>query len=275
MPRSIWNGTVAFGMVRVPVKLYAATESKAVHFHERHERDGAAVQHRRVCVKENREVPYGEIVKGFEAKSGSYVVLSKEEIAAADGTGARVIEIEHFVSSEEIDPLYYDHAYYLGPGNDAGEPYRVLHAALRRSGRVGIARFVFHNRAHLVAVRALGDVLAVHTMRFADELVSASELELPRPQTTPSRRELDMANALVEQLAARFQPGRYRDTYREALMSLIERKAKGETIEAPVEEPATAEDDLVRALQESLAATGARGSRARGARARAKAGSSR
>ena len=270
MPRSIWNGTVAFGMVRVPVKLYSATESKAVHFNERHASDGAAIQHRRVCAKENREVPYAEIVKGFEAKSGSYVVLSKEEVAAADGTGARLIEIEHFVAADEIDPLYYDHAYSLGPGKDGAESYRVLHAALKRSKRVGIARFVFHNRAQLVAVRALDDVLAVQTMRFADEIVAPGELELPQPHAAAGKRELDMASALVEQLHGRFQPSRYHDTYRQALMSLIERKANGEAIEPPREEPATAEDDLLRALEQSLAAGG---TRTRRRRARATAGS--
>ncbi len=267
----MWNGTVVFGMVRVPVKLYAATESKAVHFNERHATDGAAVQHRRVCVKENKEVPYSEIVKGFEARAGAYVVLSKEEVAAADGAGARTIAIEHFVSGQEIDPLYYDHAYYLGPGKDASEPYRVLLAALKRSGRVGIARFVFHNRAQLVAVRALDDLIAVHTMRFADELVSPAELEIPEPQRKPSKRELEMAKALVAQMRGRFQPSRYRDTYREALMSLIERKVSGETVAPPQAEPATAEEDLLATLEQSLASKGSRGKGER--RARSKAGS--
>jgi DNA end-binding protein Ku len=268
----MWNGTVAFGMVRVSVKLYAATESKAVHFNERHAADGAAVQHRRICVKEDKEVPYGEIVKGFEAKTDTVVVLTKEEVSATDGAGARTIDIEHFVSGSEIDPLFYDHSYYLGPGTEAAEAYRVLHAALKRSGRVGIARWVFHNRARLVAVRALGDVLAVHTMRFADELVAPSELEIPQPHSKPSKRELDMADALVGQLAGRYQPSRYHDTYREALIQLIARKAKGEAIKAPPEAPATAEDDLLRALEQSLQAKGAGGGRSR---ARAKAGSSR
>ena len=272
MPRSLWNGTVAFGMVRVPVKLYAATESRGVHFNERRESDGCAIKHRRVCVKEDREVPYGEIVKGYEIKSGTYVVLSKEEVSAADGRSARTIEVEHFVSGSQIDPIFYDHSYYLGPGKDAAEPYRVLQAAFRRTGRVGIARFVFHNRARLVAVRALEDVLVVHTMRFADEIVPPSELEIPQPQSKPSKRELDMADALVEQLAGRFQPARYHDTYRAALLELIERKAKGEAIEPPAEEPATAEADLLRALEQSLATKRVRGGRAR---ERAKAGSSR
>jgi DNA end-binding protein Ku len=252
MPRSLWNGTVAFGMVRVPVKLYSATESKAVRFRERHATDGAAIEHRRVCVQEGKEVPYGETVKGFEVSSGSYVTLSKEEIAAADGPGARMIEIEHFAGREEIDPVYYDRAYRLGPGKLGDDSYLLLHAALKRSDRVGIGRFVFHNKAHLVALRALEDVIALHTMRFADELVPAADLEMPTPQRKPSKAEVAAARALLDQLSASFEPEEYEDTYRAALLELIERKARGETISAPEPEEIAPEDDLLGALQASL-----------------------
>jgi DNA end-binding protein Ku len=239
-------------MVRVPVKLYAATESKVVRFRERHASDGGAIRHERMCVKEKREVPYREIVKGFEVAPGKYVVLSKEEIAAADGQAARTIVVEHFVPQDQIDPLYYDHAYYLGPGRRGNEPYRVLHSALRRSRRVGIGRFVFHNKAQLVAVRALDDVIALHSMRFADEIVAPSKLAIKAPQATPTKRELEMAQALVGQLGSSFQPRRYHDTYREELLRLIELKAQGETIEAPKDTPATADDALLKALRASL-----------------------
>src|SRR5665213_377891 len=233
MPRSLWNGTIAFGMVRVPVKLYSATESKAVRFRERHATDGAAIEHRRVCVQEGREVPYGETVKGFEVSSGSYVTLSKEEIAAADGPGARMIEIEHFAGREEIDPVYYDRAYHLGPGKFGDRPYRLLHAALERSDRVGIGRFVFHNKAHLAALRATDEVIALHTMRFADELLAPGDLDIPAPQRKPSKPEVAAARSLVEQLSSSFEPHTYEDTYRDALLKLIERKAQGEAITAP------------------------------------------
>jgi DNA end-binding protein Ku len=258
MPRSLWNGTISFANVRVPVKLYSATESKAIRFRERRLTDGAAIEHRRVCTKEDREVPYSEIVKGFEVSSGSYVTLSKEEIAAADGPAARMVEIEHFVEGEEIDPVYYERAYHLGPGKLGDEAYRLLHAAMKRSERVGIGRFVFHNKAHLVAVRALEDVLALHTMRFADELVNPRELDLKASRRKPSKREVGAARVLVEQLGSRFQPHRYRDTYRKAVLELIERKARGETIVPPQAEPATAEDDLFEVLQASLDRHGSR-----------------
>ena len=259
MPRSPWNGTIAFGLVRVPVKLYSATESKAVRFRERHATDGAAIEHRRMCVEEGREVPFGETVKGFEVSSGSYVTLSREEIATADGPGAHMIEIEHFAERAEIDPVYYDRAYNLGPGKLGDEAYLLLHAALKRSERVGIGRFVFHNKAHLVALRALEDVIALHTMRFADELVPVGDLEIPAPQRKPSKLEVAAAGALVEQLSASFQPGDYEDTYRAALLELIERKARGETIDAPEPAEIAPEDDLLGALQASLERQGGRG----------------
>src|SRR5271163_4549241 len=266
MPRSLWNGTIAFGMVRVPVKLYSATESKAVRFRERHCTDGAAIEHRRVCVQEGKEIPYGETVKGFEISSGSYVTLSKEEIATADGPGAHMIEIEHFAGREEIDPVYYDRAYNLGPGKLGDESYLLLHAALQRSNRVGVGRFVFHNKAHLVALRALEDVIALHTMRFADELVPVGDLEIPAPQRKPSKLEVSAAGALVEQLSASFQPDDYKDTYRAALLELIERKARGERIDAPEAVQIAPEGDLLEALQASLERQGGR----RPARAKAK-----
>jgi DNA end-binding protein Ku len=256
MPRSLWNGTIAFGMVRVPVKLYSATESKAVRFRERHSTDGAAIEHRRVCVQEGKEIPYGETVKGFEVSSGSYVTLSKEEIATADGPGAHMIEIEHFANRTEIDPVYYERAYRLGPGKLGDDSYLLLHAALKRSDRVGIGRFVFHNKAHLVALRALDEVIALHTMRFADELVPADDLDIPKPQRKPSKLEVSAAQALVDQLSSSFQPDEYEDTYREALLELIERKARGETIEAPKPETIAPEDDLLEALRASLAGKG-------------------
>jgi DNA end-binding protein Ku len=253
MPRSLWNGTIAFGLVRVPVKLHSATESKKIPFRERHITDGAAIEHRRLCAKEGRQVPYSEIVKGYEVSSGSYVVLSKEEIAAADGPEAHVVDVEHFVDGQEIDSSYYERAYYLSPGKLGDEPYRLLHAALKRSGRVGIGRFVFHNKAHLVAIRALEDVIVLHTMRFADEFVPDGQLEIPTTQKEPSKLEVDTAQLLIDQLDSTFEPQAYNDTYRDAVLRMIERKARGdEAIEAPESQQATGDGDLLSTLQASL-----------------------
>ena len=275
MPRSLWNGTIAFGLVRVPVKLYSATESKRIPLRERHLSDGAAIEHRRICAKEQREVPYSEIVKGFEVSAGSFVVLSKEEIAAADGAEARVVDIEHFVSGAEIDPAYYERAYYLGPGKLGDEPYRLLHAALKRSGRVAIGRFVFHNKAHLVAVRALEEVIVMHTMRFADEFVPEGELESVTSEKKPTKLELETAQLLIDQLDSSFEPEAYANTYRDAVMELIERKARGEAIEAPEAEQAVGEGDLLSALQASLESSGRGRRRAGSSRSRPPAGSAR
>lgn len=254
MPRSIWNGTVSFGLVNVPVKLYTATESKTVSFRELHAKDEARIEHKRICPKQDKEVPYEEIVKGYEVAPDEYVVLSKEEVAAADPPRGKVIEIEQFVPGDQIDPVYFDKTYYVGArGDEANDAYKVLHEALRKSERVGIGRFVFHNAEQLVALRPLDGVLALHKMRFHDEVVEGDDLDVPQPQKKPAEREVKMAGSLVSSLEADFKPSKYKDTYREAVLDLIKRKAKGEKIEAPAEEePSEDSDDLLAALEASV-----------------------
>ena len=251
MPRSIWNGTISVGLAHVPIKLYSATESKTVSFHEVHLRDGARLEHKRICSKEGKEVPFKEVVKGFEVAPGEFVVLTKEEVAAAAGARGKVIEIEDFVPDHEIDPVFYEKTYYVGSRDD-GEAYRVFHEALKQTERVGIGRFTFHNREYLAAVRPLDDVLALHTMRFHDELVRGEELELDRPAKGPSQQEVEMAARLVDSLYREFDPTDYEDTYREAVLELIHRKAKGEAVEVEAEKPEEETSDLMAALQASL-----------------------
>jgi DNA end-binding protein Ku len=253
VPKSIWNGTIAFGVVAVPIKLYSATESKTVHFHELHRRDDARIEHRRFCSKEDEPVDYDEVVKGYEVSDGEYVVLSKEEVANADPTRGKVIELEDFVARDEIDPVYYDRTYYVGTQKDGEAAYRVLHAALGKADRVGIGRFVFHNKEQLVALRALGDLLALHTMRFHDEVVSARDVEIPSPQKKPAKREVDMAGTLVSSLEAKFKPDKYEDTYRASVEKLIRKKARGEEIDVPSDHPPELHPDmLMAALEASL-----------------------
>jgi DNA end-binding protein Ku len=253
-PRSIWNGTVTFGLVNVPVKVYSATESKSIHFHQVHLADGARIEHRRVCPKENKEVPNDEIVKGYELSKGGFVELSKDEIAAAAGERSKLIDVEHFVEGEQIDPAFFDTTYYLGSGDDGEEAYRLLHAALEKSGKVAIGRWVFHDRERLVAVRPLdGKLLGLHTMHFHDEVVDVDDLDLPSPQRNPSEREIEMAGKLVKSLAAKFEPEKYEDTYREAVLAVIKRKAKGEEIVSEPEETRQQDsDDLMAALEASF-----------------------
>ena len=180
MPRSIWNGTISFGLAHVPIKLYSATESKTVSFHEVHLKDGAPIEHRRICSEEGKEVPYKEVVKGYEVAADEYVVLEKDEIAAAAGSRGKVIEIEEFVPGDEIDPVFYEKTYFVGAATTA-RPTACFHEALEETGRAGIGRFTFHNREYLAAVRSLDGVLALHTMRFHDELVDAGDLEVDDP----------------------------------------------------------------------------------------------
>ena len=259
-PRSIWNGTIAFGLVAVPIKLYSATESKTVHFHELHRRDESRIEHRRFCSKEDKEVDSDEIVKGYEVSEGEYVVLSKEEVAGADPSRGKVIDIEHFVAADEIDPVYYDRSYYVGAQDDDGAvaAYRVLHAALEETERVGIGRFVFHNKEQLVALRALDGLLGLHTMRFDDEVVAAKDLDVPSPQKKPSKREVEMAGTLVSTLETKFKPEKHEDTYRDAVMKLVDRKASGKEIELPDRHDRDLAPDLLMAALEASVSKGKR-----------------
>src|SRR5690242_16943676 len=217
MPRSIWNGTITFGMVNVPVKLYTATESKTVHFQEVHIKDGAKIEHRRICPKENKEVPYKQIVKGYEVGENEYVVLGKGEVKSAAGDRGKVIHLREFVCAQDIDPVFYEKTYYVGSRADE-RSFRLLHEALRKSQRAGIGRFAFHDREYLVAVRAGEDVLVLHTLRFHDELVSADELEIERKAHKPSQKEVKMASQLVGTLSEDFEPSAFEDSYRDAVL---------------------------------------------------------
>src|SRR5437868_5565701 len=187
MPRSLWNGTITLGLIAVPIKVHSAVEDRSLHFHQVHAKDGARIKQKRICSKEGKEVPYKQVAKGYEVKSGEYVLLSKDEVAAAAGEHSRLIQLEEFVCAPEIDPVYYDKTYYLGAGEKGEDPYRLLHDALVKSKRAGIGRWVFHNREYLVAIRPIEDgVLALHTMHFADELVDPGDLDVASPSRQPA-----------------------------------------------------------------------------------------
>jgi DNA end-binding protein Ku len=252
MPRSLWNGTVSVGLIHVPVKLYSAVQSKTVHFREVHIADEAKIEHRRFCSAEDCEVPYEDVVRGFEVSEGEYVILDKDEIAAAAGDPAHVIDVERFVDADAIDPVFYEKTYYLGAGKDGADAYRLLHAALGETGRAGLGRFTFHNREYLAAIRPLDGVLGLHTMRFADELVAASDLELEPLGKGPSKRELEMAGKLVASLEEEFDPRKRKDEYREAVLDMIERQAAGKKPKAPKDKPPEETPDLMAALKASL-----------------------
>jgi DNA end-binding protein Ku len=229
-------------------------EDRPIHFHQVHATDGERLHQRRLCAKENREVPYEQVVMGYKRSGGEYVVLEKDEIAAAAGDRAHVIELEEFVITDQIDPVFYERTYHLGAqSEDAREPYRLLHDALARSNRAGIGRWVFHNREYLVAVRVIEEVVALHTMRFAAALVDPAKLDVPKAKRAPTEREIDMAGRLVDSLHGPFTPGDFSDGYRERVLALIDAKARGETLEIAPEAPREDAGDLAAALEASLA----------------------
>ncbi|HEX3834885.1 MAG TPA: Ku protein [Solirubrobacteraceae bacterium] len=252
MPRSIWNGTITFGLTVLPIKVHSAVEDHGVHFHQVHAKDGARIKQVRICSKEDKEVPYKQVAKGYEVRGGAYVMLTQDEIDAAAGEQSHLIELEEFVRAEEIDPVVYDHTYYLGAGEDGEDAYRLLHDALARAERVGIGRWTFHNREYLVAVRALDAMLALHTMRFAEELVDADSLDLPAPSRKPTKREVEMAGTLVESLHDGFTPASFHDDYRERVLELIKAKARGEEPDLPEPAEEAGGMDLAAALEASL-----------------------
>jgi DNA end-binding protein Ku len=253
MPKSIWNGTITFGLVAVPIKVYSATENKTVSFREVHAKDGSKIEHRRICTNDGKVVDYKDIVKGYEVSSGKFVELTDEEIAAAAGSQSKRLDVDHFVPADEIDPDFYERTYYLGAGDKGKPAYALLHAALEKAARAGVGRWIFHNRERTVVIRPLDGVLALHTMRFADELVDPGELDLPRVRKKPSDREIKMAASLVESLHTEFDPTEYEDSYRRAVLEVIEAKAEGRNIAPPEEPEPDQADDLLAALEASLA----------------------
>jgi DNA end-binding protein Ku len=275
MARAIWSGTISFGLLNVPVRLYSAVARRNIALREIRESDSARIKHRRVAEGTDEEVPYENIVKAYELSPGQYVPLSKDEMAALAPEKTRAIDVIDFVDIEEIDPMYFDSPYYLGPSEGSEKAYSLLAAAMEASGKAAITRFVFRNKEHLAALRASDGVLTLTTMRFADEVVPASELDDALPDKKPkvAKREREMAEQLIDSLSTSFDPSAYRDEYREQLLALIERKAEGKEIVAPeVEKPkATKAPDLMAALEESIAAAKGKDS-GRPAKAKSKTG---
>lgn len=249
--RSLWNGTLTFGAVAIPVKLFSATSPHTLRFKEVRASDGSRVEHKRLGADSGDEIPYKEIEKAYDTGKGQ-IILTKEEIAAAEGSRPKVIAIEHFVAGDQIDPVFYDKAYHLGAQKDGEHAYRVMLAALEQTEKVGIGRFVLRTREQLVALRPLNGALGLQTMRFDDELVDKDDLELPSLRKKPGDREVTMAGKLVEMLAGDWEPEEHEDTYRDAVLKLIEQKRKGKKITKAKRKPATG-DDLAAALEASLA----------------------
>jgi DNA end-binding protein Ku len=257
MPRSIWSGAISFGLVNVPVKVYSATSPKTVRFHQLDGRTGTRISQRRVNPTTGEEVAFEDLVKGYELTRDRYVVVRPEELEAIAPEKSRTIDIEDFVELADIDPIYYDHPYWLVPDKGAAKAYTLLLKAMEESGKVAIARVVLRNKEHLVALRPAGGGLMMETMNFHDEVVPAEDLDelLAASEAPASDRELGMAKQLIDSLTTTFEPQRYSDTHREKVLELIERKAAGEDVAVQPEAPAPARvPDLMAALEASLAA---------------------
>lgn len=256
MPRAIWSGAISFGLVNIPVKLYSAVSRKNVQFNQLDARTNARVKQKRVSAEDGTEVPWEQIVKGYELGSGQYVVVTDDELAALDPVAVRTIDIEEFVDLDQIDPIFYDAAYYLAPDKSA-KPYALLCRAMHESNKVGIARFVMRTKQYLAAVRPQGEHLLLSTMVYADEVNDPAEIpELADAEGVEvNERELDMAIQLVDSLAAAFEPGKFHDTHRQAVLELIERKAEGAEVLVPAAAPQEQKVvDLMAALEASVAA---------------------
>ncbi len=257
MPRAIWSGAISFGLVNVPVKLYSATSPKTVRFHQLSSKTGVRIKQKRVDPSTDEEVSYEDIVKGYEITPDTYVLIEPDELEALDPKATKTIDIEEFVDLAEIDPIYYDHNYYLAPTAGGAKAYRLLLDAMREAGKVGVGRVVLRSKQQLCALRPTGDVLTLTTMLFGDEVLSPDRLDEldAASESEASKRELAMAQQLIDSLSTEFDPSRYHDEYRERVLELIERKAAGEeiTVQPQAEEPAAA-PDLMAALEASLAA---------------------
>jgi DNA end-binding protein Ku len=258
MARAIWSGSISFGLLNVPVKLYSAVARRNIGLREIRESDGARIRHKRVAEGTDEEVPYERIIKAFELAPDQYVPLTKDELSSLDPKKTRAIEVQDFVDLEEIDPIYFNSPYYLGPADGAERAYSLLAEAMEKSGKVAVCRFVLRNKEHLAAIRPTEGVLTLTTMRFADEVVPPSELDDVLPAEPPSvaKKEVEMAEKLIDSLTREFDPAAYRDEYREELLAMIERKAEGkELVSPPVEEAEpTKAPDLMAALEQSIAA---------------------
>ena len=257
MARAIWSGSISFGLVSIPVKLHSAVRRKNVRFNQLDRASGQRVRQKRVVGDNGDEVPFDEIVKGYELPSGEYVLVTDEELAALDPEAVRTIDISEFVDLADIDPIFYDSPYFLAPDATTAKPYALLAEAMEKSQKVGIARFVMRTKQYLAAVRPQDGRLLMSTMVYADELVDPAEVDgfSYLEGVEVSAKELKMAVQLIDSLSEDFAPEKHLDTYREAVLELIERKAAGETeiVPAPVEAGSDTVVDLMAALEASVA----------------------
>lgn len=254
MPRAIWKGAISFGLVTIPVGLYSAVESRGeLHFRQLHAKDGRPIDYKRFCVEEDVEIPWKEIVKGYEHRKGQFVVLTDEDFAKARVPATQTFEIRDFVPRSDIDGRYFEHPYFLAPASkSATKAYGLLRDALAESGRVGIGKVVLRQREYLAALQPSGAALELTTLRFADELRTPKDLDLPSSGKGWTKKEMDLARSLIDSLASEWKPEQYEDEYEAVLRDIIAKKAAGEPIRAPKLERRRPVHNLMQALEASL-----------------------
>ena len=249
-PRAIWSGSISFGLVNVPVRMFSAIDEQQLHFHLLHEKDDSRIGYEKVCKKEGKPVPDDEIVKAYEFDDGEYVYMTDEDFEAAGGRGYKSIDILDFVPYDELDPIYFERTYYLAPSDGAEKVYALLLRAMEQSGLGAIARYVMRDKQHLGCLRIREGVITLERMYFADEIRDVDDIK-PRKATVP-KRELEMATRLIDQFSGHFEPEKYEDTYREALLAIVKDKRKGREIHREPEPAAEEPTDLLSALRASL-----------------------
>jgi DNA end-binding protein Ku len=249
--RSLWTGSISFGLVNVPVRLYSAIDEHKLHFNLLHSKDDSPIGYEKVCKKEDKPVPDDEIVKAFEYKKGEFVYVTDEDFDAAKADGYKTIEITDFVPRDDIDPIYYAKTYYVGPDEGAEKVYSLLVQAMERSGLTGIAEFVMRDQQHLGALRVREGVIHLEQLYYADEIRPLKEIKASKRKVDP--KELEMASRLIDSFTTEWNPKKYKDTYRDELMRVIEAKRKGKEIHVPADvEEEEAFPDLITALRQSV-----------------------
>jgi DNA end-binding protein Ku len=259
MPRALWKGSISFGLVNIPIELHTAVRNHRPHFRMLHATDKSPVKFERVCIRDGHPVAWEDLVKGYEYQKGLFVVVTKDDFEAAALEKTRTIDIIDFVKADEIDDRYFETPYYLVPAKGGERAYALLRDAIRESGRIGIAKFILRDAQHLAAVEVIEQALVLTVMRFADELVDVEQFDLPS-EATVRKQEREMAKALVNSLAAAWDPSKYTDQYRENLMRVINSKIKGKAAKLePSAEPRDTEVvDLMERLRRSLSQSGSR-----------------
>jgi DNA end-binding protein Ku len=260
MPRAMWSGSISFGLVSVPVRMFSAIEEHNLHFNFVHAPDGSRIGYEKICKTEDKPVPDDEIVKAFEYEKGEWVYMTDDDFAAAAAENHRTIDIRTFVPYEDIDPIFFERTYYLAPQDGSEKVYALLVRAMEQSGLAGVAKWVMRDRQNLGLLRIREGVITLERMHFADEIRSADELAPKGAEV--AKQELEMAKQLIEQYSGTFEPQEYRDTYRDALCEIIEAKRKGEQVRVEAEPELEAPTDLMAALRASVEAARRRGSRA-------------